>query len=255
MKSTLKQIALANVGIFFTAIILQAFITVQTNHNIPRIYGYSLLYVSTDSMDTEREDSVPKGAGILIRKVPMTELQIGDIVTFYDKNIGAPNTHRLDEISLSIDGEFHFHTTGDNYQSDRFLYEGENFTEKEYIGKVLFASKPLGRILSAISLEASVMSGDGKDDFFYLYPFVVILPLGIAALVVLAHANISLFRRLKKEDHAFEIYYAKHQQEIKSKEEQRKIFESRLDENERHDIWVSAQIRIGLALGKRGCVL
>ena len=255
MKPTLMQAAISSVAVFLVAIIFQAFITMGTNHNVPRVYGYSLLYVSTDSMDTSREDSVPKGAGILIHRTSPNQLQIGDVITFYDKNIGAPNTHRLDDIALSPEGEFHFHTMGDNYQSDRFLYEGESFTEKEYIGKVLFSSKLLGRILSAVSLEASVMSGDGREDFFYLYPYVVILPLGISAVLVLVHANVSLYRRLKKEDQAFEAYFAKHQKEAINKEDLRKRFETGLDESERHDMWISAQQKIGLALGKRGCVL
>lgn len=179
------------------AILIAGRSSARNNYGIPVLYGYSFLYVSTDSMVGLQEDSLPQGTGVLVRKVQPSSLSIGDVVTFYDRRIEAMNTHRLVSAPVREDGLYKFHTMGDNRKSALYSYEGERFTEKELLGKVEAHSDAISFLLAAFSPSISAMAETTGNLFqAFLFPLFTLLPLGIFTVV----ATISGIREWFREE-------------------------------------------------------
>ena len=89
-------------------------VTMNKNYGVPSVFGYSFLYVATDSMDGDLPDSLPIGTGIVIQDVDPHSIAPGDVITFYYPAIGAPDTHRVHEIAEDGEGHLTFYTRGDN---------------------------------------------------------------------------------------------------------------------------------------------
>ena len=173
--------------VFLLATQIQMLVTGSRFPGVPRAYGYSFLYVATDSMVGERSDSLPVGTGIIVKKTSASSLHIGDVVTFFDRNIGAPNTHRLDEEPKLVEGVYHLHTKGDNVNSQMYSYDGESFTEEELVGVVVTHNDALGSILSYVSPTASGTAEalGNRGGGAWVFPVIVLLPLaGIAAISI-----------------------------------------------------------------------
>lgn len=82
---------------------------VKENGEMPMLFGYSLNYVQTGSM----EPTLPVGSIILSKKVENSaELKIGDVVTFYNAT-REKVTHRIVEV-LEENGVVSYRTKGDN---------------------------------------------------------------------------------------------------------------------------------------------
>ena len=179
------------------AILIAGGSSARDNFGIPVLYGYSLLYVSTDSMVGFQEDSLPQGTGVLVRKVQPSTLCIGDVVTFYDRRIEAMNTHRLVAAPVYENGMYRFHTMGDNRKSALYSYEGERFTEKELLGKVEVHSDAISFLLASFSPSISAMAETmGNLPQAFLFPLFTLLPLGIFTVV----ATISGIREWFREE-------------------------------------------------------
>lgn len=171
-------------GTFVVSCLVSSSVIAKENHGVPRIYGYSFLYVATDSMVGPSTDSLPQGTGILVRQCDPRTLHEGDIVSFYDRRIDLVNTHRLVEAPSPEGSGFRFHTKGDNSQSLLFVYEGEWFTEKEFIGVVTMRSDALAFLIAAFSPEVSAMASvTGNSWQPLLFPLFVLFPLGILSSI------------------------------------------------------------------------
>lgn len=92
---------------------------------VPRIFGYSVMHITSGSMEKE----IPQNSYILIKRVDAEEIKRGDIICFFstDPSIyGMPNTHRVVEEPIIKDGKIEFVTRGDaNFINDKVHAEGE----------------------------------------------------------------------------------------------------------------------------------
>lgn len=99
---------------------LSVFTSMKTGH--PRIFGHTILYIETDSMEGDKEDSLFIDDLVVCKEVDTDTLEIGDIIAYdalivnkdaYGNVIGEPYTiikiHRIVDKSGS-----NFITRGDN---------------------------------------------------------------------------------------------------------------------------------------------
>ena len=112
---------------------------------VPQVMGFSVLRVLTGSMKPE----IPADSMLLIQKADAASLQVGDVISFFspDPSLnGALNTHRIVGIA-EVDGSLQFTTKGDaNLIEDQYPVD-----ESRVVGKVLFVSTQLGKLLRLIS--------------------------------------------------------------------------------------------------------
>ena len=109
-KSNIKNV-LKIVGnvLFYTLIVLLLLfsisnLSVKTNKDIANVLGRGFLPVISDSMEGNKSDSFDKGSLVLVKLLSDSQkddLEVGDIVTFYDLNLAALNTHRVVHITPS----------------------------------------------------------------------------------------------------------------------------------------------------------
>lgn len=112
---------------------------------VPQVMGFSVLRVLTGSMKPE----IPEDSMLLVQKADAASLQVGDVISFFspDPSLnGALNTHRIVGIA-EVDGSLQFTTKGDaNPIEDQYPVD-----ESRVLGKVLFVSTRLGKLLHLIS--------------------------------------------------------------------------------------------------------
>lgn len=185
-------------------------VTMNRDYGVPSVFGYSFLYVATDSMEGDLPDSLPVGTGIVIQDVDPHSIAPGDVITFYYPAIGAPDTHRVHEISEDEDGHLTFYTRGDNLNAQ--LSNGqwdENYREvvpeEHYIGKVVSHSKAFGTFLTYVSPQVP----SEHNHSSWLFPLLVILPLAICAAITI----FSTVRQLRKEGKQEKLAIAKAMEE------------------------------------------
>lgn len=106
IKNVLKIIG--NVMFYSLIVLLLLFsisnLSVKSNKDIANVLGRGFLPVISDSMEGNNRDSFDKGALVFVRLLSAEEkqeLNVGDIVTFYDLNLSALNTHRVVHITPS----------------------------------------------------------------------------------------------------------------------------------------------------------
>ncbi|MBE6957932.1 MAG: signal peptidase I [Ruminococcaceae bacterium] len=115
------------------AMILCVFVVSQVlSQGYVSIGGYSVFRVVTPSM----EPTLPVGALLLSQEVPISEVQVDDIVVFRSKQsdmLGAVITHRVINILENANGEIFLETKGDNNN-----YPDASYVEqKNIIGRVV----------------------------------------------------------------------------------------------------------------------
>jgi len=119
---------------------------------VPSFGGYTPLIVESPSM----EDTIMTGDLIFIKKTDISELEVGDVITFYNPLGDGKSlvTHRIIEITED-QGARYFLTQGDNNNIDDKdpIHEDDVlgvWTEKRVplLGSImLFMQKPLGMII------------------------------------------------------------------------------------------------------------
>lgn len=119
---------------------------------VPSFSGYTPLIVESPSM----EDTIMTGDLIFIKKIDISELKVGDVITFYNPLGDGKSlvTHRIIEITEN-EGARYFLTQGDNNNIDDKdpIHEDDVlgvWTEKRVplLGSImLFMQKPLGMII------------------------------------------------------------------------------------------------------------
>lgn len=112
---------------------------------VPQVMGFSVLRVLTGSIRPE----IPEDSMLLIQKTDTSSLQVGDVISFFspDPSLnGALNTHRIVGIT-EVDDSLQFTTKGDaNMIEDQYPVD-----ESRVVGKVIFVSTQLGKLLRLIS--------------------------------------------------------------------------------------------------------
>lgn len=107
-----------------------------TNENeVPQIGGYYPMIVLSGSM----EDTIMTGDMIIGKKADITEIQVGDIISFYDGN--SVVTHRVIKIE-NADGDIQLTTQGDNNNTA----DAKKVTKDNLIGKYLKLFPGLGNV-------------------------------------------------------------------------------------------------------------
>lgn len=200
---------------FFGYVQISMLVTKSGNHGVPMAFGSSFLYVSTNSMDSEKEKW--QGQGIIIQKVKPAELKIskpiyndqgqlidyddsGDVVTFYYKTIMAPDTHRLVDIDYNEETKkYSFRTMGDNPEAHQKM-RTETWGEDDLIGKVVAHSEGFGSLLTLISPDAAASAGKTA----WLLPVAVLVPLVLLAGLSIFDVFKEARRKQKEEDAAME---------------------------------------------------
>ncbi len=108
----LKRVSKIAMNVSFYMIIIAlilfalANMKIKKENNIANIFGVGFLSVQSNSMFGESDDSFEKGDMIFVKLLDETErqnLEVGDIITYYDMSIRAFNTHRIVEINLEED--------------------------------------------------------------------------------------------------------------------------------------------------------
>lgn len=141
----LFYIVLTALILFLIAALFNVILT-RKNGEPPRVFGYSIFLMGSDSMGEE----IPAEAAILVRECDPAELAEGDVVTFrsgYDST-GQPlfETSRVTAIEEDTDGSRIFYARGDaETEEDTVTY-----TDREVIGRAMWTLAGLGYFLSFI---------------------------------------------------------------------------------------------------------
>ena len=120
-NSVITGLKIAFNVVFYSLIVLLllfsiANIQVRTENDIPHLFGRGFLSVQSDSMVGDNEDSFDEGDIVFVRLLNderRQELEVGDVITYFDRSIRAFNTHRIVEI-YELQGDTFFVTRGDN---------------------------------------------------------------------------------------------------------------------------------------------
>ncbi len=178
LKKTLK----ISINTFFYLVIIfmmifsLANIKVKTENDIPNIFGTGFLAVASESMKGDQADSFDRGDMIFVKMLDSQsrqQLDVGDIITYYDRSIRALNTHRIIEI-MEQDGQTLLVTQGDNTPGpDMPIY-----------------------LLDALAIHQTTWSGAGNALAYMQTPagfaLIVILPV----IVILIYEGIILGRNI-----------------------------------------------------------
>lgn len=154
-------------GIVALAVVLITVVGAKMRGEVPEVLGYSVLSIATGSM----EDEINAGDYILIKDCKPEDIKRGDIICFYsdDPNIqGFPNTHRVHEDPIVVDGKYEFITKGDaNAVPDIYTAKGDRI-----IGKYVMTLDALGGFVS-------MLSGGGT------FVFMIILQIASVAMIAI----------------------------------------------------------------------
>ena len=122
--------------VLFLAIALCLFVMFQVfTQGYASIGGYSMFRVATGSMG----ESIPIQSLIIVKRVDIQELEVGDIVTFSSKMpdmAGMTITHRVVEKEVTEQGEIRLITRGDANPS----IDSHYLTADNLIGEVIWCS-------------------------------------------------------------------------------------------------------------------
>jgi signal peptidase len=131
-----KILSISVTLVLFLTIALCIFVMFQVfTQGYASFGGFSMFRVATGSMGEE----IPIKSLILVKRVDIQELEVGDIVTFSSQipdMAGMTITHRVVEKELSDNGEIRLKTRGDaNPSIDSYYLTADNL-----IGKVIWCS-------------------------------------------------------------------------------------------------------------------
>ncbi|MGI6020782.1 MAG: signal peptidase I [Lachnospiraceae bacterium] len=145
--------------IFFIFVIavnsVMLFNSVKNPGTLPDIAGYVPLRVLTSSMEPE----FSKGDMIIIKKSGISDINIGDVVTFFDPSGDETDilSHRVVDIRYDVDGAKCLITKGDANPSEDIPV----ITSEEVIGKYEFSVKYLGTVSGLISTGKGIIFAAG----------------------------------------------------------------------------------------------
>jgi len=152
----------------FCAVVLVSIIRSIGKGNVPNVFGYSFLNVTTGSM----LPTYKPGDIVVAKKTRIADLRERDIISFYaiEPAIeGLPNTHRIIKIDI-VDGRYYIITKGDaNLVNDPYPVFEENL-----IGKAVANLPGAGKAVSVLQNRAVIF-------------FLLILPLMVIMVMEIKH--------------------------------------------------------------------
>lgn len=157
---------LRDIGFVFFSVFILFMIFLMSSGKHVSIAGYQVLRVLTSSM----EPTISENTCIIIKKVPVENLKVGDVITFTsdDPQIqGLYNTHRIHDI-VEENGETLYVTKGDAIDAVDAYPVHQN-----QVAGIFVRELPGGRLLG----KCFVALSDNK-----IYFLVIILPLMICLL-------------------------------------------------------------------------
>jgi signal peptidase I len=179
-------------------------IQVKRNDDIPHIFGTGFYAVLSDSMVGDNSDSFNQGDLIFVQMATdeiRQNLEIGDVVTYFDYNIRALNTHRIIEF-FEINDQQYVVTQGDNPLTPTGLATGPD--------------SPI--LLSQVmAVHKSTVSGLG-DTLVMLQS-----PTGFAAFVILPVFLILIYQAVVLGKNYMALNKAKLEEKLAIEKEQAKL--------------------------------
>jgi signal peptidase len=160
---------------------------VKTSADIPSIFSRGFLAVASDSMEGDKEDSFFQGDLLFVNILSDSEreqLVVGDVVTYYDTNLKALNTHRI----VEIDGNF-VYTQGDKVAMDPArVYDPDGFNPEE--------NYELMTKEEVLAVVVSRMAGAGKTMMFLQSPTGFALCIVLPTFLILIYEGVILVRNV-----------------------------------------------------------
>lgn len=209
-NTTIKVLKIVG-NVFFYSVILFllifsiANIKVKKESDIPNVFGTGFLAVVENSMEGNRPDSINKGDLIFVKMLNekgISKLKVDDIVTFFDWNIMALNTHRIKEIVIENDEIVRVITQGDKAALSAEYIVGENNSGKQYEIVLLDDLK---------ALQTSKWKNVGNTLVFVQSPLgfglCIILPIVLLVVyqaVILVRTILQINRTKLEEQHALD---------------------------------------------------
>jgi signal peptidase I len=172
--------------ILFLMVFSIANIKVKTENDIANVFGMGFLSVQSDSMAGNEKDSFSQGDMVFVKLLNDSHrqnLQVGEVITYYDISIKAFNTHRIVEV-LELDGEKFLYTKGDNTSG---------------IDKPIHISEAIAVHQSSVSSLGTTLDYLQSPGGFALF---VILPVAVLLIVegIFLARNLLNMNRVKLEE-------------------------------------------------------
>lgn len=191
MDQKQKQRKINIKDVIFVAVILITCFCVfgLVKGNAPSIFGYRILRVVSGSM----EPAIASGSYIIIKEVEISEIEVGDIVTFVSEEptiYGLYNTHRIYDICKdTYTDETLYITKGDAYDEP----DAYAVTKEQIVGRMV-KKLPSGKTITKVM---ATLSNN------YVYFGVVIIPLVICLVSYLVQFSEALFGKNDEDDEDF----------------------------------------------------
>lgn len=149
MKVVKKAAGILASALLWAIILVTALFTFTTlatkdDKNVSRLAGFTPLIVESPSMTP----TFKTGDMIIIKKVDVTKLKVGDVITFHTiiNNEYALNTHRIVKID-EMNGARSYTTKGDN----NAMADTHVISDGDIVGKYVFKLSKLGKLMKLLS--------------------------------------------------------------------------------------------------------
>jgi signal peptidase I len=137
----------------FTIYVSAIVITANQRQETPRIFGYQLYYVLTESMSP----NIPAGSMIFVKTVDIDQINNRDVITFFSTEFSSTPvevTHRVVDVD-DTSGQIVITTRGDANSIDDI----NKVTEENLIGRVEFKITFLGFMLGVFDQRNIIILG------------------------------------------------------------------------------------------------
>ena len=216
--SVVIDIILVLLIIFVGYVQIEMLVTRGNNHGVPKVFGQSILYVGTNSMDDGTSHGIPPGTAVIINTVSPSSIKAstpiydevdktkiidyekdGDVVTFYWSPIRSVDTHRVIAVDYDeVSKKYTFTTMGDNPEAHE-KKATEKWGEENLVGKVVMKSRPLGQFLEISSPEAAAFlsARDGKNHIAWFFPVAIFTPIVLISASYIVQAIVKSSKEKK----------------------------------------------------------
>lgn len=138
-KKLKKALGISILVVFVLALIFVMF--ARISGNTPNLFGFSMLRVSSDSMEPE----LKVGSIILVKNADPATLKKGDVITYHGEKgsvAGKLITHQIVSEPYENDGTYYFTTRGIRAGA----IDDPEIEDRQIVGKVLFKVPILGSL-------------------------------------------------------------------------------------------------------------
>lgn len=162
INKILLNIILGAVIVLFVIVLVSVVKSKIANEDEVYILGFKPYVVQTGSM----EPALETNGLVVVQKGKISDAKIGDIVNYKVEGVNLSICHRV--VGIKEDGELI--TKGDNNNTEDMF----NVSEKEYIGKVVFVSNNVGKVVANIK----------QNIVYYSIVLIIIVVSGIIIRII-----------------------------------------------------------------------